>query len=52
MIIIFISFYRAPRYILLLEICPILNTMMDGIHRGSVTEEDEDAHFLMCLQIH
>ncbi len=32
-------------YILLLEICPILNTVMDGIHRGSVSEEDEDTHF-------
>lgn len=32
-------------YILLLEICPILNTVMDGINRGSVSEEDEDAHF-------
>lgn len=32
-------------YILLLEICPILNTVMDGINRGSVSEEDEDTHF-------
>lgn len=32
-------------YIFLLEICPILNTVMDGIHKGSVSDEDEDAHF-------
>lgn len=32
-------------YIFLLEICPILNTVMDGLHMSMANEEQEDKHF-------
>lgn len=32
-------------YIFLLEICPILNTIMDGFHKSMASEEEENKHF-------
>jgi len=32
-------------YILLLEVAPILNSVMDGINKGTVSDEEENRHF-------